>query len=855
MSRDRPHRSSGKDVVTGLVGIVALSTVAGVLVAATVTPALVASSTAATASLELFDSLPSYLELDPLMEPTTLFAKTSTGEDVVLTQFYDQNRAPIDYGEIPPVLHDAILSSEDPRYYEHGGVDLIGTTRAFIQNFRGGSLQGGSSISQQYVKNILIQRCESDADTAEQLEACWSEATVSSGTEGPIRKLREMRYAIALEQRYSKNDVLLGYLNIANFGGSTYGIGAAARHYFSTDVMSLTLVQAATLAGMVQNPNALRIDQPDREYNGLADGYVSTLDRRNCVLGRMLDDGKITQEQHKQAAETPIEPVIAPSQRGCAAAIGMEYFCDFVRTVVENDPTFGATAEERQRNLRRGGYQIHTTIDLDLQQAAREAISIVPATHPDIDLGAAGVQLEVGTGRVLSMVQNRAYTQDADLMAADSSYTAINYNTRYVNGGSTGKEPGSTYKLFTLLNWLENGHSVNEAINGQQRTFTIRTGCDGDTSTHTLPVDQVGNFDGVRGYTGTPTRFTADSLNTGFLAMSERVSVCDTNRLADRLGVELAGGGKTYDENVPYDVLGSKSVAPIDMAGAYATVASGGTHCNPRAIDRVTDSAGNELPALAAICTPPLAPNVAAAAAYALETVITGGSATASRIGDGIPVIGKTGTHQQSQTWMDGSSTKVTTVVWVGNVQGQARLDLITTNDIALWRLRHEIWPAMQGAANAKYGGDEFPEPDTTLTRQVLVDLPDVTSLPTDQAARTLAAAGFSVTIGDPIDDMVAAGHVASQTPAAGRMAPGTTVHLTPSTGEGRQIPSTGGKTTSEALDLLAAAGFTDPILGVCTIDPLAPIGGRTTEVSPSEGATINRHSRITIGYRHPTCT
>ena len=175
-------------------------------------------------------------------------------------------------------MYDAILSSEDPRFYQHGGVDLIGTSRALLQNVQGGGeTQGGSSISQQYVKNILIQRCERDADDQRRAaRTAGRDATTAVGTEGIQRKLQEMRYAIALEQKYSKNDILLGYLNIANFGGQNYGVDAAAKYYFGVAAKDLTLAQAATLAGIVQNPNTYRIDKPANEVNGAADGYSAT---------------------------------------------------------------------------------------------------------------------------------------------------------------------------------------------------------------------------------------------------------------------------------------------------------------------------------------------------------------------------------------------------------------------------------------------------------------------------------------------------------------------------------------------------------------------------------------------------
>ncbi len=844
----------------GIAGLVGLSAVAGLLVTATVTPAIAVSGAAASSAITMFDNMPSYLEIDDLMQQSEIYAKQSDGSDLLLARFYDQNRLPVTYEQIAPVMFDAILSSEDPRYYEHGGVDLIGTTRALLSNAQGGQTQGGSSISQQYVKNVLVQKCEKEAPTQEELAACWEKVTLAKGIEGYQRKLQEMRYAIALEQRYSKNDVLLGYLNIANFGGTTYGIGAAAQYYFSVNASDLTIAQAATLAGMVQNPNTYRIDKPERETNGAADGYALTTDRRNYVLRQMLTEGKITQEQYDAAKAEVITPAINPTEQGCQQAGGSAYFCDYVRTIVLNDVAFGETPEERSAALRRGGLKIYTTLDLDLQLAAEAAISIVPATHPNLDLGATGVQLEVGTGRVLSMVQNRKYTQDADQSAADPSYTSINYNTRYVNGGSNGFNPGSTYKLFTLLNWLEHGHSVNEVINGRQRNFTVLTDCDGGTQR--VSSGEVKNFEGVGGYNGTPMKFTADSLNTGFLAMSEKVSVCDTNKIADRLGVEYANGYKTYignesigeNVNVPYDILGSKNIAPIDMAASYATIASNGVYCPPKAIDAVYNTEGEALPLPDTTCNRVLDESVASTAAFALAGVINGGSAASSRIGDGVPVFGKTGIHEQYQTWMDGSSSKVTTVVWVGNVKGQQRLDRNSANGYSLWRLRHSIWPDMQGAANAKYGGERFATPDSNLTRAVQIDLPNVVGQPVDRAVATLEAAGFSVIVGDAVDSTQAAGIVERQDPGAGRVSGGTTVTISPSNGEGVAVPDVVGMNRQQAVDSIRGTFGRNPA-ETCVVKEGATGPGVVTSVEPGAGSIVNRNAQLAITYERDTCS
>ena len=187
-----------------------------------------------------------------------------------MAKFYDQNRSPVEFDEIAPVMYDSILSSEDPRYYQHGGVDLIGTTRALLSNARAAARPRVDPPS----ASSTSRTCSSSAASAtlsrrdeltqqEVLQNCWTDATTASGADGYQRKLQEMRYAISLEQKYSKNDILLGYLNIANFGGMTYGIDAASRYYFNVAAKDLTLGQAATLAGIVQNPNTYRIDKPE----------------------------------------------------------------------------------------------------------------------------------------------------------------------------------------------------------------------------------------------------------------------------------------------------------------------------------------------------------------------------------------------------------------------------------------------------------------------------------------------------------------------------------------------------------------------------------------------------------------
>lgn len=847
----------------GFAGLVGLSAIAGVLITATVTPAIAVSGYAATSALDTFDNMPGFLQVDPLMLPTEIYRKDSAGNDLLMAQFYDQNRIPVTWDQVNPVMFDAITSSEDKNFYTHGGVDLVGTLGALVGNASSGGNRGGSSITQQYVKNVLQQNCESEATNDEQVKACFTATTVNKGSEGYQRKLQEMRYAIQLEKQSSKNDILLGYLNITNFGGTVYGIGAAAQRYFSTDAANLTIAQAATIAGMVQEPNTYRIDKPGgsatnkagEPINSEADGYKPTLDRRNYVLGRMLEDGKISQAEYDEAKASPITPAITERDQGCQTASGTEFFCEYVVSQIKTNTSFGETAEERTANLRRGGMKIYTTINEQLQQAALDAMAKVPGSVSYMDLGASGVQIEVGTGRVLSMVQNRPYSALGD---DTGTVTPVNYNVREANGGG-GHSAGSTYKVFSLINWLEQGHSVNEVINGRVGTKKV-INCDGQTQTVKTANGQagaVGNFENNNGYNGTVYNFTRDSLNSGFIAMAEKISVCSTNQVAMKLGVMRSDGtpldqvpeGSLNSPNQAYNVLGDAAVAPIDMAAAYASIAANGILCQPKSIDVALDKDGNDITPQTT-CERVMSEGVAATAAYTLVGVMSG-TGSGARIGDGVPVFGKTGIHEYEQTWMDGASSKVATVVWVGNVDGHAKLNEFRESGYQLSRIRNGIWPEMQGAANAIYGGDAFPQPDPNLTKQVLTTLPSVIGQSVDQARQTLQAAGFSVVVGDAVDGVEAAGTVIQQNPGAGRVAGGTTVTINPSNGQGVVVPGVSG-TPEEAQRALRGAGF-----GTVTLQCTASEGANAPTVTgtdPATGTVVSRNASITINYQAKNC-
>ena len=219
-SRDFQETRTPVGVVGGLIGLVAASAAAATLVTVAITPAIAAVGVATSSTISMFENLPSYLEIGELSEKSNIYATRSDGSVVLLASFYDQNRVEVGWDQINQYVKDAAIAGEDPRFYEHSGVDLQGTVRAAATTATGRETQGGSSIAQQYVKNVRVQECERDATSIEERDGCYDAVTETTID----RKLKEMRLAIGIEKRYTKSEILLGYLNIAGFGGTVYGI-------------------------------------------------------------------------------------------------------------------------------------------------------------------------------------------------------------------------------------------------------------------------------------------------------------------------------------------------------------------------------------------------------------------------------------------------------------------------------------------------------------------------------------------------------------------------------------------------------------------------------------------------------
>ncbi|WP_344334311.1 transglycosylase domain-containing protein [Brevibacterium salitolerans] len=637
---------------------VAVSCIAGLVGAGLAIPGVGLAAVGADTGAEVFESLPAELDERPLAQQSRMLA--ADGSEIAT--FYWQNREEVGFDEISQEMKDATVAVEDYRFYDHAGVDLQGIARAAVNNLVSDSTQGGSTLTQQYVKNVLAQNA-----SQEENDEAYEEATRADGAEGLARKLREVKLAAAVENRYSKDEILHRYLNINNYSGSpnVYGVEAAAHRYWGVSASELNAAQAATLAGIVQNPSAFNPERhPER-----------TLERRNTVLALMHEHGFIDEEEHEQARQSDLDLDIQSTPNGCAAAGGEAYFCDFVQQVIENDEAFGEDADARRQLLQRGGLTIRTSLDPDIQKIADEAVrSRVPADDPSA-AGHTAVTVEPGTGRVVAMAQNRDYTAGE---AESTAETQLNYNVGSHVGGTAGFQVGPTWKPFVLAEWLQEGNGLDTTVDASRRTFPADAWHYGDCPAMGGEWDPRNAGDSDARPSMSALEATQQSVNTAYAAMGSRLDMCGILDTADSLGLTYGNGDPldTADGDgfipalSPASILGTVQAAPLDMASAYAAFAADGEYCRPTPIEGITDADGTELETPSADCEQALDPQTAQGVAYAMSRTFDGG--TTSGLGIGVPAAAKTGTtnFEVGSTSLAGFTRSLSTYVWTGDPDG-----------------------------------------------------------------------------------------------------------------------------------------------------------------------------------------
>lgn len=765
-----------------------LSAIAGLLTFALLTPFAAVAGYAASAGVVAFEGLPEYIKPVNASQRSTLYGNLE-GEPVALASFYHENRVSIDYEQMSPNMINAVVSTEDPRFFQHGGVDVLALTRATLGVATTGlSGPGGSTITMQYVKNTLVEAANLAGD-----EAGIEAATVTTID----RKIREIRLAIALESVSSKQDILAGYLNLSFFGNRINGIESASNYYFGVRAADLTVPQAALLTAMLRAPNAYRPDNPDN----LASGKI----RRDYVINNMRDEGYITGAEAEAYKAEPITTNLTPTDTGCESNQQTAYFCDYVVWVIRNNDEFGATLEEREITLRRGGLEIYSTMDIAIQNITDDAVKAELPVDNRWNLGAASVSVEVGTGRVLAMSQNRVFDQQVD---EDPTTTSVNYSTDKAFGGSSGFQTGSTYKVFVLAEWLTKGFLLGDQVDAQRRVwqaedFSARCGGLVDEwepknsgSAEFLNISALGA--------------TTQSVNTAFASMASFLDLCDIRDLAQGFGVKRADGNELLYSQA--SILGTNELSPLTMAAAMSGFANDGIFCSPVAIDRViVRSTGIELRVPVSECNRAVSSEVAAAANFAFQGVMNGGTGGRSKTNDGVPLAGKTGTTDRMvHTWMTGYSSRVSTATWVGNVSGAQNVTSISVDGTAGGLIRHEIWRTIMTLANELYPGEAFSQPASTYLGASSITMPDINALPPDVAQQVLRLAGLSSVVSDsPVLSANPVGTTAYGSYAPGSGVPfGSLVTIFLSRGGTVIVPDVTGLSVNDATARLLGAGF-----------------------------------------------
>jgi len=586
--------------------------------------------------------------LGELSQPTTVF--DSSGASI--GKLGIQDRDPAELAEVPQILINAVIATEDKTFWTNSGIDVGGVSRAFVENFTSGKIsQGGSTITQQLVKNRIL------------------------GNKRDLqRKAKELILAHRLNDKYSKREILKQYLNTVYFGQGSYGVKATARRFFLTpdpsapfgvrpkQLSELTMGESALMAGLIQNPEG---DNP----------FVypdHALTRRAEVLNGMVEQRYITQAQADEAKREPL-PTVKPS----AELRPDNAWTEKAQEILLSDPRLGATPQERRDKVLEGGLKVYTTLDSGLQQKADTAVA-QGLRWASAGFGAALVSMDPKTGYVKAMTDSRPYGEAKFNLATDGA----------------GRQVGSSFKVTTLATILQNGYSRNDQVDGTAPCSVPGFG---------------GSTDNAEGGGGVMTidQATAESVNCAFVRLSTSVGVDKVIDMAQKLGMRpLVGGRQPVNEwKVLTFTLGVISITPLEMANITATIAGDGIHHDPIFVSKVVEPNGRVVfDEAGRPGTRVLDPDVARCEASILHGPIDDPSGTAS--GKGIPgydAFGKTGTNdrQVSSAFLGGTSNLVTDV-WHGvpeqDVPG-AGFGAGVPNGI--WRAF--MIPALRGATNTPF--------------------------------------------------------------------------------------------------------------------------------------------------------
>lgn len=714
-----------------------------------------------------------------------------------------ENRQILSSDDIPQVMRNAVVAIEDERFYEHVGVDFLGILRAAWANIRNQEIvQGGSTITQQYIKNAYV----ADEETLD-------------------RKLREAALAYQLEKRWSKEKILNEYLNIIYFGEGAYGIEAAAQEYFGVHASDLSLAQAAMLAGL---PKAPSVYSPRRDPE-------AALGRRDLVLNKMYQQKYINSDQLQNALSTPLE-LADPHDREKGL---VPYWVELIREQL--------VARYGSSTVLEGGLRVYTSVDLKLQEAAEDAVSSI--LNQAGDPSAALVSVDVRTGRLVAMVGG-----------ADFSKSQFNLATQ------GRRQPGSAFKPFVLIAALRQGISPDTLYESGSVAIDVPGGI---WKVESTDLGAISLRDA-----------TAQSSNGVYARLVMDVGADAVAQTAYEMGIQTSLG----DNPKPAIALGglTTGVSPLEMAMAYATLATGGERISssiifdeskaglPVTIVRVTDSAGAILDESEPVRTRVLDAGLSAVATWCLEAVIADGTGKAADIGR--PAAGKTGTTQNYRdAWFVGYTPEIVTAVWVGYPDVQEAMTDVHGARVTGGSIPAQIWAAYMKKAVKNIPVSHFSSPEAAgwisvevcaeshllptefcpRISEILVrsgdmpaeqcdihkpeerNVPEVVGVQLQTARAMIEEAGFEVSVSEEPVSAEPPGTVIAQSPPAGiRLLQGSPVHLVVSKADGSYaaVPLVAGLSAVEARSVLSDAGLTSAETSVADVAPVGTVISQDVE-------------------------
>ena len=566
-----------------------------------------------------------------------------------------EDRVSIPLDRVSPNLVNAVLAAEDRDFFVHPGIDLSAIARATLADLRGRPLQGGSTITQQYVKN-----------------------TYTGNDRTIVRKLKEATLAVKIEQQLEKEELLERYLNAIYFGRGAYGIQAASGSYFGKDASQLEVGEAAYLAGLIRAPEAADASRDVETANR----------RRNTVLGAMEVEGHIAAPQRQALEATPVDQMegFRPrddvvKDRVVGGEVGSQHFVEYVR----------AQLLERYGDavLYGGGLRVKTTLDPGLQASAFE--SVYGTLDREGDPAGALVAIDTA-GHVKAMVGGRQLRPEEE----QSPFAKVNFAVG-TEGGGGGRQPGSAFKPFVLAEAISEGFSVESAFSSPSEIVFPDANAGEDYT--------VRNYDDAAYGTQNLVEATRVSSNTVYAQLAEALGTGEVAETANRLGIraDIPTGQLSV-------ALGSVEVSVLDMADAYLSFATRGVQVDPLVITEVTDAEGQVIDTFSANRERVLETDQADVVNFILQGVVDGGTGTGADIGR--PVAGKTGTTQANgDAWFVGYTPGLSTAVWMGYPEGQARsMDDVHGVEVTGGSFPADIFRSFMSQAleqdPAAYGGD-----------------------------------------------------------------------------------------------------------------------------------------------------